>query len=182
MIDLWPQLAGVPVYATPFTAEMLKSKLAEIGLVNGFPLADHPAWRPPHHRAVRRRADQHVALDPRAFRRGDQDAARRRAAYRRLETRREPADQRADRRRTAEGARRRRGRGADLRLPPMPYATASRRRKPTSRRRSRASSARRRNASRSPPSPPMSRASARWPRPRAPRAASLSWSAAPCSA
>jgi ribonuclease J len=36
--DLWPSLAGIPVYATPFTAEMLKSKLAEIGLVNGFPL------------------------------------------------------------------------------------------------------------------------------------------------
>ncbi len=36
--DLWPSLAGVPVYATPFTAEMLKSKLAESGLVNGFPL------------------------------------------------------------------------------------------------------------------------------------------------
>src|SRR5512134_2538002 len=36
--DLWPSLARVPVYATPFTAEMLKSKLAEIGLVNGFPL------------------------------------------------------------------------------------------------------------------------------------------------
>ena len=38
VVDLWPLLAGVPVYATPFTAEMLKSKLAEIGLVNGFPL------------------------------------------------------------------------------------------------------------------------------------------------
>ncbi len=38
VVDLWPQLAGVPVYATPFTAEMLKSKLAEMGLVNGFPL------------------------------------------------------------------------------------------------------------------------------------------------
>src|SRR6185437_2877196 len=38
VVDLWPQLAGIPVYATPFTAEMLKSKLAEIGLVNGFPL------------------------------------------------------------------------------------------------------------------------------------------------
>jgi ribonuclease J len=36
--DLWPALAGIPVYATPFTAEMLKAKLAEIGLVNGFPL------------------------------------------------------------------------------------------------------------------------------------------------
>ena len=38
VIDLWPLLAGVPVYATPFTAEMLKSKLAEMGLINGFPL------------------------------------------------------------------------------------------------------------------------------------------------
>ena len=42
VIDLWPQLAGVPVYATPFTAEMLKSKLAEIGLVKGFPLSVMP--------------------------------------------------------------------------------------------------------------------------------------------
>src|SRR5262245_17404571 len=38
VVDLWPQLAGIPVYATPFTAEMLKSKLAEMGMVNGFPL------------------------------------------------------------------------------------------------------------------------------------------------
>jgi ribonuclease J len=38
VVDLWPALAGVPVYATPFTAEMLKSKLREIGFVNGFPL------------------------------------------------------------------------------------------------------------------------------------------------
>ena len=38
VVDLWPSLGGIPVYATPFTAEMLKSKLAEIGLVNGFPL------------------------------------------------------------------------------------------------------------------------------------------------
>jgi len=38
VIDLWPQLGNVPIYATPFTAEMLKSKLAELGLVNGFPL------------------------------------------------------------------------------------------------------------------------------------------------
>jgi len=54
VIDLWPFLGGIPVYATPFTAEMLKSKLAEIGLVNGFPLEirDYPAWRTPHHRPV----------------------------------------------------------------------------------------------------------------------------------
>ena len=36
--DLWPALTGIPVYATPFTAEMLKSKLSELGLINGFPL------------------------------------------------------------------------------------------------------------------------------------------------
>ncbi|MGH6736285.1 MAG: ribonuclease J [Methyloceanibacter sp.] len=36
--DLWPLLGGVTVYATPFTAEMLKSKLGEMGMVNGFPL------------------------------------------------------------------------------------------------------------------------------------------------
>jgi ribonuclease J len=42
VVDLWPTLAGVPVYATPFTAEMLKSKLGEIGLVNGFPLQVMP--------------------------------------------------------------------------------------------------------------------------------------------
>jgi ribonuclease J len=40
--DLWPSLAGVPVYATPFTAEMLKSKLAETGRLNGFPLRTIP--------------------------------------------------------------------------------------------------------------------------------------------
>ena len=38
VIDLWPLLGNVPVYATPFTAEMLKSKLAEMGRINGFPL------------------------------------------------------------------------------------------------------------------------------------------------
>jgi len=38
VVDLWPQLEGVPVYATPFTAEMLKSKLSEMGLADGFPL------------------------------------------------------------------------------------------------------------------------------------------------
>ncbi len=42
VVDLWPQLGGVPVYATPFTAEMLKSKLAESGRLNGFPLEVMP--------------------------------------------------------------------------------------------------------------------------------------------
>ncbi len=40
--DLWPQLGGVPVYATPFTAEMLKMKLAELGRLDGFPLKTIP--------------------------------------------------------------------------------------------------------------------------------------------
>jgi ribonuclease J len=36
--DLWPLLGRVPVYATPFTAEMLKGKLGEMGLNGDFPL------------------------------------------------------------------------------------------------------------------------------------------------
>src|SRR4030043_136659 len=32
--DLWPRLGGVPVYATPFTASMLKSKLGEAPLTS----------------------------------------------------------------------------------------------------------------------------------------------------
>ncbi len=42
VIDLWPLLANVPIYATPFTAEMLRSKLAELGLVDSFPLKIMP--------------------------------------------------------------------------------------------------------------------------------------------
>jgi ribonuclease J len=36
--DLWPLLGRACVYATPFTAEMLKSKLGEMGLVDEIPL------------------------------------------------------------------------------------------------------------------------------------------------
>ncbi|WP_342018606.1 ribonuclease J [Methyloceanibacter superfactus] len=36
--DLWPLLGDVTVYATPFTAEMLKSKLGEMGIAENFPL------------------------------------------------------------------------------------------------------------------------------------------------
>jgi len=36
--DLWPLLGDVPVYATPFTAAMLKSKLGEMGMAEDFPL------------------------------------------------------------------------------------------------------------------------------------------------
>jgi ribonuclease J len=42
VIDLWPRLGGVPVYATPFTAAMLKSKLGEIGMLKEFPLEVMP--------------------------------------------------------------------------------------------------------------------------------------------
>jgi ribonuclease J len=38
VVDLWPRLGGVHVYATPFTAAMLKSKLAEARLLPDFPL------------------------------------------------------------------------------------------------------------------------------------------------
>jgi ribonuclease J len=38
VVDLWPRLGNLPVYATPFTASMLKSKLAEAGLLQDFPL------------------------------------------------------------------------------------------------------------------------------------------------
>ena len=38
VVDLWPRLGGVPVYATSFTASMLKSKLGEAGLLQDFPL------------------------------------------------------------------------------------------------------------------------------------------------
>jgi ribonuclease J len=42
VVDLWPQLGGVPVFATPFTAAMLSSKLEEIGLARDFPLEIMP--------------------------------------------------------------------------------------------------------------------------------------------
>jgi ribonuclease J len=42
VVDLWPQLGGVPVFATPFTAAMLRSKLEEIGLARDFPLEIMP--------------------------------------------------------------------------------------------------------------------------------------------
>ncbi len=42
VVDLWPLLGGVKVYATPFTAAMLKSKLGEMGLFKNFPLEVMP--------------------------------------------------------------------------------------------------------------------------------------------
>jgi ribonuclease J len=42
VVDLWPRLGGVPVYATPFTAAMLRSKLKEAGIADDFPLHTIP--------------------------------------------------------------------------------------------------------------------------------------------
>src|SRR5262249_37078881 len=39
VIELWPRL-GVPIYATPFTAAMLKSKLADFGGKLQLPIAE----------------------------------------------------------------------------------------------------------------------------------------------
>src|SRR6478735_825876 len=36
--ELWPRLGNIPVYATPFTAAMLKAKLADNGFGQDFPL------------------------------------------------------------------------------------------------------------------------------------------------
>jgi ribonuclease J len=36
--ELWPRLGNIPVYATPFTAAMLKSKLSDNGFSQDFPL------------------------------------------------------------------------------------------------------------------------------------------------
>ena len=72
VVDLWPQLGGVPVYATPFTAEMLKSKLAEMGLRQRLSARDRSARPPAHDRSIRCRADHHVAFDPRALGGSDQ--------------------------------------------------------------------------------------------------------------
>ena len=182
VIDLWPFLSGVTVYATPFTAEMLKSKLAEIGLVNGFPLEVLPMGARCTIGPFDVELISHVAFDPRAVRRGDPDAAWRRAAYRRLEARREPADQRADRYRAPQGARRGWARGADLRFD---QCRARRRLGVGGRCRARARTAHPRGvAPRGGHHLRLERRAprARSPRLRVPRAASLSWSAAPCIA
>jgi ribonuclease J len=42
VVDLWPRLGGIPVYATPFTASMLRSKLGEVGMLKDFPLEVMP--------------------------------------------------------------------------------------------------------------------------------------------
>ena len=81
---LWPQLQ-CPVWATPFTAAVLRAKLIESGLagqvrVTTVPMSDH--------------AD---AFDPRAECGGDPHPGRHGVAHRRLEARSRAADRLADR-------------------------------------------------------------------------------------
>ena len=87
VIELWPRLK-VPIYATPFTAAMLKSKLAEYGGKLQLPIKEVPLNSPLRRRPVRSGADRGGALDPRAQRGRHPHAARRGAAHRRLEDRR----------------------------------------------------------------------------------------------
>ena len=87
VIELWPRLK-VPIYATPFTAAMLKSKLAEYGGELQLPIKEVPLDAPLRCRPVRPGADLGRALDPGAQRPRHPHAAGRRAAHRRLEDRR----------------------------------------------------------------------------------------------
>jgi ribonuclease J len=41
VIDLWPSL-GCPIFATPFTARMVKTKLGELGISQSFPIKEVP--------------------------------------------------------------------------------------------------------------------------------------------
>ena len=93
VIELWPRLK-VPIYATPFTAAMLKAKLAEFGGKLQLPIKEVAARRPLQGRAVRSRAHLRGALDPGVQRPRHPHAARHRAAHRRLEDRRHAADRR----------------------------------------------------------------------------------------
>ncbi len=63
VIELWPRIK-CPIYATPFTAAMLKAKLAEFGNKAEDPIIEVAARRALRCRAVRLRARHHGALDP----------------------------------------------------------------------------------------------------------------------
>ena len=67
---LWPQLR-CPVWATPFTASVLRAKLVEAGLADQVTINDRADVGPVHDRPVRSRADHPDAFDPRAERGGD---------------------------------------------------------------------------------------------------------------
>ena len=104
VIELWPRLK-VPIYATPFTAALLKAKLAEYG--GGAQDADPRggAQQPLRRGAVRRGIHLGGALDPGVQCARHPHAARRGAAHRRLEARSDAGDRCADRHRSPGRAR-----------------------------------------------------------------------------
>ncbi len=181
MLDLWPQLK-VPVYATPFTAALLEAKRQGEPGAPDIPVNDGAARLALQRRAVRHRACLGRAFDPGIERADPAHAARQRAAHRRLEDRSDAGARPADRRGEAARARRRGLPRSDRRFHQCrarrPLAVGSRRRQDADR----ADREARRGASRSRPSPPTSRASARSPMPRARPSARSWWSAAPWSA
>ena len=181
VIELWPRLK-VPIYATPFTAAMLKSKLADYGGKLKLPIEEVPlnarfdvgpfdleliavAHSIPESNAVA----LHTELG-------------RRAAHGRLEDRRHADGRAADGRGEAEAARRRRRAGHDLQF----HQRAAR--GPLALRDGRGQVARqhhqaaRSGASPSRSSPPTSRASRRWRMPPRPSAGTSWWRAGPCTA
>ena len=89
VIELWPRLR-VPIYATPFTAAMLKSKLAEFGGTLQLPIKEVPLDASTSAPSIW--SCSAGALDPRDERDRHPHAAGRRPAHRRLEDRPEPAD------------------------------------------------------------------------------------------
>ena len=83
---LWPQLQ-CPIWATPFTASLLRAKLVEAQLANQVKINDRADVGPLHDRAVRSRTDHADPFDPGAERGRDPHLGRHRAAHRRLEAR-----------------------------------------------------------------------------------------------
>ena len=129
IMDLWPRLK-VPFYATPFSAALFEARRASEPGAPEIPVNVVPVGRPPLARAVRDRFHQCLAFDSGIECAGDPHAGRHRRAYRRLEDRS---------RRRSSAARRMRQSSPRWAMPacwrwsaipPMPSATASRRRKP----------------------------------------------------
>ena len=129
VVDLWPRLGGVPVYATPFTAAMLKSKLGEAGLLPGLSAACRSA-RERRFKSVRSTSSSSTCpiRSPSHRRSIIKTELGTVSPYRRLEARRDAVDQRADRRGAPRGAGRRGRHSRSSAIPPTPSATACRRR------------------------------------------------------
>ena len=83
---LWPRFKA-PIYATPFTAFILREKLREAGLLDEAKITEVPLGGKIYARPLRAGADHAHPLDPRAQRPGDPHAAGHDPAHRRLEDR-----------------------------------------------------------------------------------------------